>query len=107
MITFIAHAVVRPENAEAYEALMAQVAHSTRANEPGVVFYSWAKCVDEPDAYVVIEVYRDADAQAAHMAAPWVVDALPEALRLMDGLPRVRQYVSDGSEPARRTVASD
>lgn len=107
MITFIAHVRVRPENAEAYEALMTRVASETRAHEPGVAFYNWARCTDEPDVYVVVEVYHDAEAQAAHMTAPWVTDALPKAIRLMDGLPRIRQYVCGGSEPVRRTVASD
>ena len=31
----------------------------THEHEPGVVYYGFAKSVDEPDTYVVVEVYRD------------------------------------------------
>jgi quinol monooxygenase YgiN len=99
VITFVARMTVRPENAAAYEELMAYVRDQTRAHEPDVVYYDFGKGVDEPDTYVVVEVYRDAAAQAAHMQTEWVRGSLPEALRLMDGRPDIKQYVSGGSEP--------
>lgn len=101
MITFIAHLRVRPENAEALEALLTEVGARTRDNEPGVVYYEFGKSVDEADTYVMIEVYRDAAAQAAHMASPWVRESLPRSASLIDGPPQVRQYVSPGAEPVR------
>lgn len=107
MITMIAHLRVLAENATSYEALMTGVAEMSRRNEPGIVYYEWAKSADEPDTYVVIEVYRDGEAHASHMAASWVVEALPKAARLIEGRPHIRQYVSHGSAPVRRTVASD
>ncbi|MDR2857884.1 MAG: antibiotic biosynthesis monooxygenase [Novosphingobium sp.] len=107
MITFIAHLRVRPENAAAFEALMAEVAAMTRAHEPGVVHYDFAKSADEPDTYVVVEVYRDAAVHAGHMASPWVTQSLPRSAALIEGRPHIRQYVNGGSEPVRRTVASD
>ncbi|MBU6269134.1 MAG: antibiotic biosynthesis monooxygenase [Sphingomonadales bacterium] len=99
MITFVVRTRVKPEHAAAYEALMAQVRAMTLANEPGVAWYDWAKGVDEPDTYVVIEVYRDPAAQAAHMATAWVRDSLPVAAGLIEGRPEIRQYVTPGSEP--------
>ena len=36
----------------------------TLEHEPGVAYYDFAKSVDEPDTYVVVEVYRDAGACA-------------------------------------------
>lgn len=107
MITFIAHLRVRPENAAAFEALMAHVVEMTRAHEPGVVHYDFAKSADEADTYVVVEVYRDAEVHAAHMASPWVVESLPRSARLIEGRPHIRQYVNGGSRPVRRTVESD
>ena len=99
MITFVARMRVSPENASAYEALMAHVQAKTLAHEPGVAYYAWAKGVDEPDTYVVIEVYRDPEAQAAHMATAWVRESLPVSAGLLDGRPEIRQYVTPGSEP--------
>jgi quinol monooxygenase YgiN len=107
MITFIAHLRVKPENAAAFEALMAHVAQMTRAHEPGVAYYDFARSADEPDTYVVVEVYRDAQAHAGHMASSWVRESLPPSAALIEGRPHIRQYVSGGSEPVARTVASD
>jgi quinol monooxygenase YgiN len=101
MITFIAHVRVKPENAAAFEALMASVAAQTHAHEPGVAYYEFSTSVADPGLYVVVEVYRDVAAHAAHMASAWVRESLPEAARLMEGKPDIRQYVSQGSEPVR------
>jgi quinol monooxygenase YgiN len=103
----IAHLRVPPQNAEAFEALMTHVRDMTRAHEPGVAYYDFAKSVDEPDTFLVVEVYRDAEAQAAHMATAWVTESLPKSAALIEGRPHIRQYVSEGSQPVRRTVASD
>lgn len=107
MITFIAHLRVAPANATEYEALMTQVAQMTHRHEPGVAWYEWSKSVDEPDTYVVVEVYRDGEAHAAHMASAWVREALPRSIALIEGRPHIRQYVSGGSLPVARSVASD
>lgn len=107
MITMIAHLRIAPENAAAYEALMTQVETMTREHEPGVAHYGWAKSVDEADTYVVVEVYADAAVHAAHMASAWVREAMPRSAALIEGKPHIRQYVSGGSAPVQRSVASD
>lgn len=99
MITMIARMRVSPENAADYEALMTHVTAKTLENEPGVAYYAWAKSADEPGVYLVVEVYRDAEVHAAHMASPWVVESLPRSKALVDGGFDIRQYVSEGSEP--------
>jgi len=104
MITFIAELTVRPAQAAAFEALMTQVTAETRAHEPGVAYYAWSKGVDEPDTYLVVEVYRDAAAQAAHMATDWVRASLPRSAALIEGAPRVRQYATPGAEPVRQRL---
>ena len=107
MITFIARIRVKPECAEAYEELMERVVEMTHANEPGIPYYEYARSVDEPNTYVVVEVYADVAAQAAHMASPWVTESLPNAMQMMDGHPDIRQYVTPGAEPVRsRRVSS-
>lgn len=107
MITMVCHLEVRPENAEAFEALMDHVVAMTRTHEPGVAYYAVARSVDETDTYVVIEAYRDVEAHAAHMATPWVTESLPKSAALIEGRPHIRQYVSEGSQPVRRTIPSD
>lgn len=104
MITFIAHLRVPPENAAAFEELLAHVRKMTHEHEPGVAYYEFARSVDEPDTYVVVEVYRDAEVQAAHMATAWVTESLPRSMQLIEGKPHIRQYVSEGSAPVRAQV---
>ena len=79
MITFIAHLQVPPENAWAFEELMTYVAAMTNEHEPGVAYYAFAKSVDEADTYVVVEVYRDQAAHAAHMETEWVRESVPKS----------------------------
>lgn len=107
MITFIGHLTVRPENAPAFEALMTDVRDRTRANEPGVAFYHFAKSADVADTYVVVEVYRDAAAHAAHMETVWVTESIPKSRALVEGKFDIRQYVSPGTEPAVRRFKED
>jgi quinol monooxygenase YgiN len=102
MITFVAHMKVGLKNAAAYEELMTYVRDKVRAHEPGVAYYDFARRVDDPETFLVIEVYRDLDAHRAHMASPWVRESLPKAVALMEGKPDIRQYVSEGSEPVRQ-----
>lgn len=104
MITMIARMRVSPANTPAYEALMSHVVAMTLENEPGVPYYAWAKSADDPDTYVVIEVYENAEAHAAHMASPWVKESLPKSVSLVDGGFDIQQYVSEGSLPVRLTM---
>jgi quinol monooxygenase YgiN len=104
MITFIAHLEVNPENAPAFEALVTRVRDATRQHEPGVAYYDFAKSVDEPNTFVVIEVYRDADAHAAHMLTDWVIESIPLSRALIEGKLNIKQYVSPGAEPAVRRM---
>jgi len=100
MITFITHLRVSPENAAALEALLTEVTVKTRANEPDVLYYAFARSVKERGTYVVIEVYRNEAAHSAHMEADWVKTSIPQSTRLIEnGQYDVRQYVSPGTEP--------
>lgn len=101
MITFIAHVRVKSSNSAAFESLMSHVAAKTHEHEPGVLHYEFSRSVDDPELYVVIEVYADRQAHAAHMASAWVTESLPRAVQLMEGRPDIKQYVSRGSEPVR------
>jgi len=83
---------------------MTHVRDLTRQHEPGVAYYDFGKSVDEPDTYVVIEVYRDAGAQAAHMQTDWVAESIPLSRRLVEGKFNIKQYVSPGVAPAIRRM---
>ena len=99
MITFITHLRVSPYNAAAFEALLTEVSAKTRENEPDVLYYAFARSAQDPNTYVVIEVYRDEAAHSAHMGTDWVKSSIPKSTLLIEnGKYDIRQYVSRFSE---------
>jgi quinol monooxygenase YgiN len=99
LIIFVVHLQVPPHNAEAFEELMTYVAAMSNEHEPGVVYYAFAKSVEDADTYVAVEVYQDQAAVAAHGDTEWVRESVPKSLGLIEGMPRIAQYVSPGSDP--------
>ena len=97
MITFIAHMRVNAENTAAFEAAMTEMCAQVTAHEPGVAYYAFSKSAADPETYLVIEVYRDAAACAAHTQTDWFKSSVPKTAGLMMGAPEIRQYVSEGS----------
>lgn len=95
MITYIAHMRVAPEHAAAFEAALAEMERKVAAHEPGVIHYALSKSIDDPEGYVVIEVYRDEAAFKAH----WETDYIRPSVALTTPLVRegslvVRRYES-------------
>jgi quinol monooxygenase YgiN len=99
LIIFVVHLQVPPDNAQAFEELMTYVAAMSNEHEPGVVHYAFAKSVEDADTYVAVEVYQDQAAVAAHGDTEWVRESVPKSLRLIEGMPRIAQYISPGSDP--------
>lgn len=108
MITFITHMRVAPENAEAMNAILTEMSAKVAETEPGVAHYSFARDAADPDAYVVIEVYRDAAAFEAHGATEHIKALLPKSADLVEGGRfEIRQYVSPGTAPVRPVLGAD
>lgn len=51
---------------DAFEAVAKELMAAVRANEPGNAIYQFCKSKTDPNTYVVMEVYADQDALAAH-----------------------------------------
>jgi (4S)-4-hydroxy-5-phosphonooxypentane-2,3-dione isomerase len=63
------HVHVTPESVEAFrEATLANASQSV--DEPGVARFDVIQSVDDPTRFVLIEVYRNAQAPAAHKDTP-------------------------------------
>jgi quinol monooxygenase YgiN len=64
---FIVHVQVhvKPENIEAFKAATLVNARASR-HEPGVARFDVVQQLDDPAKFVLVEVYRDAAANAAH-----------------------------------------
>ena len=65
MILIVVKIPVRPERADAWQSLADEYTGAVRAEE-GNLFFEWSTSLEEPDTYVLVEGFRDADAGAAH-----------------------------------------
>ena len=52
---------VRPERADEWLGLVDEFTQAVRA-EPGNLFFEWSRSVEEPNTFVLLEGFRDADA---------------------------------------------
>jgi (4S)-4-hydroxy-5-phosphonooxypentane-2,3-dione isomerase len=69
MIVVHVHVHVKPEFADAFE--RASVANARNSvNEPGIARFDVLRQTDDPSRFVLVEVYRNADAPAAHKQTP-------------------------------------
>ena len=65
MLIVHVHILVKPECAGAFEAATLANARAS-VREPGVVRFDVCRQADDPNRFVLIEVYRDSGAPAAH-----------------------------------------
>ena len=84
MIFIVVKFAVRPDVADQWLARVASFTAATRA-EPGNLFFEWARSVERPHQFVLLEAFRDRAAGAAHVhsehfqaAMAWMPDAISE-----------------------------
>ena len=80
MILIVVKFPVRPERSEEWSALAADYARAVNA-EAGSLFFEWSRSLEEPDTFICVEGFRDADAGASHVgtdAFKRFVDAAPD-----------------------------
>jgi quinol monooxygenase YgiN len=107
VITFITHMRARAGKAAELDAVLEEMAAAVRRTEPGVAWYDFARDAADPDAFVVVEVYRDAEAFWAHGQTEHIKASLPKSAALVEGGYDIRQYVSPGTEPVRPQLGAD
>ena len=66
MIFITAKFQVRPEDAERWPEIVADFTAATRG-EPGCLWFDWARSLEDPNGYVLVEAFRDDAAGAAHV----------------------------------------
>ncbi|MEU7584263.1 putative quinol monooxygenase [Streptomyces sp. NPDC041068] len=81
MIFIAVKFTVRPEHAESWLERTAAFTAATRAEE-GNLFFDWSRSVDDPNQYVLLEGFRDAEAGAVHVQS----DHFKAGLETMAGL---------------------
>jgi quinol monooxygenase YgiN len=66
MIFITAKFPIQPEHADRWPEIAADFTRATRA-EPGCLWFDWSRSLDDPNEYVLVEAFRDADAGRAHV----------------------------------------
>ena len=88
MILIVVTFPVRPERADEWAQLAAEYARAVNAEE-GSLFFEWSRSVDEPDTWVCIEGFRDADAGGAHVGTQAFTDFVAQAPDLVAAQPQI------------------
>lgn len=88
MIFITAKFLVRPEHADRWPEIARDFTEATRA-EPGCLWYDWARSLDDPNEYVLVEAFRDDDAGAAHVGSEHFRTAQRELPRYLAETPRI------------------
>ena len=78
MILIVVKFPVRPERAEEWSALAADYARAVNAEE-GSLFFEWSRSLGEPDTFICVEGFRDADAGASHVQTQAFKDFVQQA----------------------------
>jgi quinol monooxygenase YgiN len=79
---------VRPERAEEWQSLAADYARAVNAEE-GSLFFEWSTSLDQPDTFVCVEGFRDADAGASHVGTQAFKDFVERAPDLVAAQPQI------------------
>jgi quinol monooxygenase YgiN len=88
MIFIAAKFRVKPEHADNWPELTASFTEAVRA-EPGCLWFDWSRSLDDPNDFVLIEAFRDADAGAAHVQSEHFLAARRDLPPLLVETPRV------------------
>lgn len=70
MIGLVVSVRVRPERREEFLRAAEEDSRGSREDEPGCLRFDVLRDSQDPDHYFFYEIYRDADALAAHRQAP-------------------------------------
>jgi quinol monooxygenase YgiN len=91
-LTVIGTMRVKPEHEEEFVDLATRVVLAVHEQEPGTILYVLHKHPSEAHAYVWVERYRDSEAQQAHLAAPYVADALAKLPDWLSAPPEFQEF---------------
>jgi quinol monooxygenase YgiN len=79
---------VRPDRADEWVALAADYARSVNAEE-GSLFFEWSRSLEDPETFVCVEGFRDADAGAAHVGTDAFKRFVEQAPELVAAQPQI------------------
>jgi quinol monooxygenase YgiN len=88
MILIVVKQPVKPKYADDFPQLVAEFTAATRA-EPGNISFDWFRSVEDPNLWLLVEVFRDTEAGQAHVASPHFQAAMTQLPELLSGIPEI------------------
>ncbi|MDD3837966.1 MAG: putative quinol monooxygenase [Phenylobacterium sp.] len=93
MIAVVATLKIQDGKNEEFEAVFKELSQQVRSNEPGNLLYQLTRTAD-PNTYKVLELYKDADAMAAHGQAEHFKAAGPKLGAVLAGRPEIERLTT-------------
>jgi quinol monooxygenase YgiN len=88
MIFIVVKQPVRPEYADQWLSLVEPFTSATRA-EPGNIFFDWFRSTDDPNLYLLVEGFRDAEAGKVHVDSPHFKAAMEQLPHWLADVPEI------------------
>lgn len=88
MILSVVRHPLRAKYADEWPTLAAEFTAATRA-EPGNICFDWYRSVDDPDVYLLVEMFRDRAAADAHVSSAHFEAAMGQMGHAYAGMPEV------------------
>ena len=88
MILIVVTFPVRPERADEWTTLAADYARAVQSEE-GNLFFEWSRSLDDPNLFVCVEGFRDAEAGGAHVQTQAFKDFVERAPDVVAAQPQI------------------
>jgi quinol monooxygenase YgiN len=105
MIFIVVKQPVRAKYADDFPSLVEQFTTASRA-EPGNISFDWYRSAEDPNLWVLIEAYRDAEAGEAHVQSAHFKEAMAQMPRFLAAVPEIINVEVPGDTWARVTEGS-
>jgi quinol monooxygenase YgiN len=88
MISIVVKFTVRPECSDEWIDRISDFTQATR-QEPGNLWFDWSRSVENPDQFVLLEGFRDADSGAEHVNSEHFKEAIRLAPSMLVNTPEI------------------
>lgn len=92
MIGIVMHVRTKPEKSNEFARLTAQLQKDVRAHEPDVLVYQVMRAEDDPDLFVMTEVFASQAAYEAHPEMPYHKAMSAAGWACVEGQPEIRRF---------------
>lgn len=105
MIFIVVKFTVRPEYTDEWLERVSDFTNATR-QEPGNLWFEWSRSVENPDQFVLLEAFRDADAGAVHVQSEHFKKATMDMPALLVRTPDIVNVEVSGTGWSKLTEVS-